>query len=101
MRLPRPDQVDIDLGQEFRVEQRAVFGAAGIIDRIARTEIIEPVRYAGMLAPRQQQRVDQPVARNRRPLDAVKFGVDEAISNDALWITSGASAMNSRNSSTI
>ncbi len=30
-----------------------------------------------MLAPRQQERVDQPVARDRLPLDAVEFGVDE------------------------
>ena len=78
LRLPRPDQIDIDLGQKLGVEQRAVLGAAGIVDRIARAEIIEPVRHAGMLAPRQQQRVDQPVARDRRPLDAVELGIDEA-----------------------
>ena len=78
LRLPGPDQVDVDLGQKLGVEQRAVLGAAGIVDRIARAEIVETVRHARMLAPRQQQRVDQPVARNRRPLDAVKLGVDEA-----------------------
>ena len=78
MRLPRPDQVDIDFGQQLGVEQRAVLGAAGIVDRIARAEIVEPVRYAGMLAARQQQRIDQPVAQDRLPLDAVEFGIDEA-----------------------
>src|SRR6266704_2728539 len=31
-----------------------------------------------MFAARQQERIDQPVARDRRPLDAVKLGVDEA-----------------------
>ena len=31
-----------------------------------------------MLAPCQQQRVDQPFAKDRRPFDAVKFSVDEA-----------------------
>jgi hypothetical protein len=29
-------------------------------------------------APRKQQRVHQPLTRNRRPLDAVKLGVDES-----------------------
>ena len=62
LRLPGPDQIDIDLGQLFSVEQRAVLGAAGIIDRIARAEIIEAIGHARMFAPRQQQRVDQPVA---------------------------------------
>ena len=78
LRLPRPDQVDIDFGQQFGVEQRAVLGAAGIVDRIARAESVEPVRHAGMLAARQQQRIDQPIARDRLPLDAVELGIDEA-----------------------
>ena len=78
LRLPGPDQVDIDLGQQLGVEQGAVLGAAGIVDRIARAEIVEPVRHPRMLAAGQQQRVDQPVARNGRPLDAVEFGIDEA-----------------------
>ena len=43
LRLPRPDQIDIDLGQEFGVEQRTVLGAARIVDRVARAEIIEPI----------------------------------------------------------
>ena len=54
-----------------------MLGAAGIVDRIARAEIIETVRHAGMLAPRQQQRVHQPFPRNRRPFDALKLGVKE------------------------
>jgi hypothetical protein len=78
LRLAGPDQIDVDLGQQLGVEQRAVLGAARIVDRIARAEIVETVRHAGMLAPRQQQRIDQPVAPDRRPLDAVEFGVDEA-----------------------
>ena len=78
LRLPRPDQVDIDFGQQLGVEQCAVLGAAGIIDRIARAEIVEAIRHAGMLAPRQQQRVDQPVAHDHRPLDAIEFGIDKA-----------------------
>ena len=78
MRLPSPDQVDINLGQKLGVEQGAVLDTAGIVDRIARTEIVEFVRDAGMLAPRQQQGVDQPLPRDGRPFDPVKLGVDEA-----------------------
>ena len=78
LRLPGPDQIDIDLGQKFGVEQRAVFGAAGIVDRIARAEVVEAVRHARMLASRQQKRVDQPFPRNRRPFDAIKLGIDKA-----------------------
>jgi len=55
-----------------------VFSAAGIVDRIARAEIVEAIRDARMLASRQRQRVDQPFARDQRPLDAVELGVDEA-----------------------
>ena len=40
---PSSDQIDIDLGQEFRVEQRTMLGAAGIVDRVTRTEIIQPI----------------------------------------------------------
>src|SRR6478752_7630874 len=77
LRLPRPDQVDIDFGQKLGVEQRAMLSTAGIVDRIARAEIIETVRHAGMLATRQQQRVDQPFPRNRWPFDPLKLGVEE------------------------
>ena len=55
-----------------------MFGAARIVDRVARTQIVKTVRDAWMLAPRQQQRVDQPVAGDGRPFDAVELGVDEA-----------------------
>ena len=63
LRLTGADQLDIDLRQQFGVEQRAMLGAAGIVDRVARAQIVEPVRSAGMLAPREQQRVDQALAR--------------------------------------
>jgi hypothetical protein len=43
-----------------------VLGAAGIVDGVARTQIVEAVRHAGMFAPGQRQRVDQAVAWNRR-----------------------------------
>ena len=78
LRLPGPDQIDVNFGQELGVEQCAVLGAAGIVDRIARAEIVQPVRHARMLAARQQQSIHQPVAQNRLPLGAVKLGIDEA-----------------------
>ena len=31
-----------------------------------------------MLAPRQQQGIDQPIPQNRRPLDPIELGIDEA-----------------------
>src|SRR6185312_10681321 len=50
LRLPRADEIDIDLGQQLGIQQRAVLGAAGIVDRITRAEIVEPVGDAGMFA---------------------------------------------------
>ena len=41
------DELDIDFGQDFSVEERPVTGAAGIVDPIARAERIEAVRRAG------------------------------------------------------
>ena len=78
LRLPRANQIDIDFREQFRVEQSAVFGSAGIIDGVARAQIVEPVRHTGMLAPGQRQRIDQTVARDSRSLDLGKFGIDEA-----------------------
>ena len=66
LRLARADQLQIDLGQDLGVEQRAVLGAARIVDAVARAQIVEPVRARRMLAARQQQRVDQPLARDQR-----------------------------------
>ena len=43
LRLPRADQFEIDLGQDFRVEQRAVLGAARIVDAVARAQRVEAV----------------------------------------------------------
>ena len=46
-----------------------------------------------MLAARQEQRVDQPLARDQRALDALELGAEKAVVELALWITSGASPM--------
>ena len=47
--LPGADQLDIDLGQELGVEQSAVLDPLGIVDPVARAEVVEPVRAAGKL----------------------------------------------------
>src|SRR5690606_26306675 len=78
LRLPSTDQVDIDLGEQLGVEQRAVLGAAGIVDRIAGAEVVQPVGNARMLSACEQQRVDQPIPGDRRTLDAVELGIDKA-----------------------
>ena len=57
--LPAADQLDIDLGQDLGVEERAVLGAPGIVDAIARAERIEIVRRTRMLAPGHAERVDR------------------------------------------
>ena len=79
LRLARADQLQIDLGQDLGIEQRAMLGAARIVDAIARAQIVEPVRPRRVLAAGQQQRIDQPFARDRRPLHALELGNQEAV----------------------
>ena len=78
LRLAGADQLDIDFGQQLGVEQRAVLGAAGIVDRIARAQIVEPVRAAGMLAAGKQKRIDHALARDQRPAGALELGIEKA-----------------------
>ena len=78
LRLPGADQLEIDLGQELGVEQRAVLGAARIVDAVARAQIVEAVGPGRVLAARQQQRVDQPLARDQRLAGALELGIEEA-----------------------
>ena len=50
---------------------------ARIIDRVANAQIVEPVRRSGMFTPRNQERVDHPVAAHRRVSGALQFGIEE------------------------
>ena len=43
LRLAGADQFDIDFGQKFGIKQRAMLGAAGIVDGIAHAKIVEPI----------------------------------------------------------
>jgi hypothetical protein len=49
----------------------------GVVDPVARAQIVQPVGRARMPAPRQQQGVDQPIARNQWFADPLQFGVEE------------------------
>ena len=77
-RLPAADQLDIDLGEQLGVEQRAVLGAPRIVDAVALAQMIEPIRTGRMSSPRQQQRIDQPLATDQHLLAALKLGIEEA-----------------------
>ena len=78
LRLPRADQLDIDFGQKLGVEQRAVFGAPRIVDRIARTQIVEPIGGARMLTACKQERVNDAFATHCAAPGPLKFGIEKA-----------------------
>ena len=78
LRLPSADQLDIHLGQEFRIEQCAVLDAARVIDGIAHAQIIEPIRGAGMLAAGDQQGIDHPLAVDHNAPGPFQFGIQKA-----------------------
>ena len=51
-------QLDIDLGEQLRVEQGAMLDAVAAVDPEAHAQGIEAVLGAGMAGPREGQRVD-------------------------------------------
>src|SRR5215831_11111334 len=63
---------------ELGIQQRAVLGAARVIDRVAHAQIVQPVGAAGMLAAGDQKRVDQPLTRDQGPAGALELGVKKA-----------------------
>src|SRR6185437_15708520 len=79
LRLPRADQLQINLGQDLGVEQRAVLGTPRIVDAITRTQIVKPVRPGRMLAARQHQSIDQPLARDWWALDTFELGYQKTV----------------------
>src|SRR6185312_1689437 len=77
--LPAADQLEIDFGQNFSVEQRAVFGAARIVDAVMFAQGVEVVWSRRELAARQHQRIDQTIARDQSALDALELGTQKAV----------------------
>ena len=71
-----------------------------IVDPVARTERVEAIRGARMLAPRQGKRVDDAVEAERHVPGARELGVQKGDVEVALWITSVASPTNFKKSST-
>ena len=76
--LAAADQVQVDLGQELAVEQRAVPGAGRVVDREAAAERVQAVLGAGEAALRQEQRVDGAAEGERLAGQADQLGIQEA-----------------------
>ena len=91
---PAPRHGEIHLGEQTRVEQRAVIVALRIVDRIAPAQGIEAVALAGMHLARERQAVENPANRAdaRRTLAGPRqLGVEEShveggVVNDELRI---------------
>ena len=64
--LLRADKPKIHLRQKLAVEQRAMLRSRGIVDPVSAAQRIEVVRAAGMLAPRERQRIGDAVEADRR-----------------------------------
>ncbi len=77
-RLSPADQLEIDLGQELGIEQRAVLLAARVVDSEAPAQGIEIGRRAGLLAPRELDGVDRARAVETGPSNAIELGVEKA-----------------------
>src|SRR5690606_15435062 len=76
-RLPAAGEFRIHFRQQFRVEQRAVFGAAAVVDAVTDAKIVELVGAAGMTAACEGQRVDGMIAAEDRLLAALELGIEE------------------------
>ena len=60
-RLALAQQLDVDVGEQQRVDQRAVLDALGVVDAVALAQGIEAVGAGRMAAPRQDQGVDDAI----------------------------------------
>src|SRR5690606_297776 len=76
--LTAPGQFDVKLGQQFRVEQRAMLDAMAAVDAVASAERIQAVLGAGVKLPCDGDRVDHAVHRHFRPPAQAQFMVEEA-----------------------
>src|SRR5690606_24719318 len=90
-RLAAAGEFRIDFRQQFRVEQRTVFGAAAVVDAVTDAKIVELVGTAGTTAARKGQRVYGTLAAEDRLLAALELGIEEGkvetrIVNDELGV---------------
>jgi hypothetical protein len=76
--LPRFYELEVDFRQELGVQQGAVLGAAAGVDAIAGAEIIQAIGTGGMLAPRQDECIDEALASDRNLSRAFELGIQKA-----------------------
>ena len=76
--LPPAGQLDIDLGKQLRVEQRAVLDAVAAVDAEAHAQRIEAVLGAGVPGAGERQRVDHAVHADRRAAATFELVIEEA-----------------------
>ena len=77
-RLLRTDQPEVNVRQQLAVEERAVLGARGVVDPVAAAQRVEIVRAAGVLAPRQRQRIRHILHAERREPEAAELVIEKA-----------------------
>ena len=98
--LPPADKLQIDLRGQFGIEQRAMLGAHRQIDVEALAKFVQRIARAGNFAPWRSRWCRW---RAHRESAGAPTRCNSALRNFrsklALWMTSGASPMNSRNSS--
>ena len=63
--LPAAGEFAVDFDQDFRVEQRPVLDAPRSVDPVPVAQGVEAVLLAGMLLPRERQRVDHAIHADR------------------------------------
>ncbi|KIU01436.1 hypothetical protein QU38_01640, partial [Staphylococcus aureus] len=76
--LPPAGELDIDLGQQRSVDQRAVQRALGEVDAVAGAERVKRMLGAGMLDAGDRQRVDHAAQVDDRPAVARQLAIEEA-----------------------
>src|SRR5947208_11058626 len=76
--LTSTGELNIDLREQLRVEQRAVLHAVATVDAETHAQSVEAVLGAGMARAGERQRVDHPMQADRRPAAAFELIIEEA-----------------------
>ena len=76
--LPSARQLDIDLGKQLCVQQRAMLHTMTTVDPEAHAQGIEAVLGTGMPGPRQLKRVDHSMHGHRRPAAFLQLAIQKA-----------------------
>src|SRR6185503_14986284 len=76
--LPTAGKLDIDLGEQLGVEQRAMLDAVAAVDPEAHTQGVEAMLCARMLRPREHQGVDHALHADRVASAALELEIQKA-----------------------